>query len=40
MAGNSEFETVIRNKFKHTRYYASSGYLQVLKRIKTTEEIW
>ena len=22
---------VIRNKFKHTRYFASSGYLQVLK---------
>ena len=31
-AGYSEFETVIRNKFKHSRYYASSGYLQVLKR--------
>ena len=31
-AGNSELETVIRNKFKHSRYYASSGYLQVLKR--------
>ena len=30
--GNSELETVIRNKFKHSRYYASSGYLQVLKR--------
>ena len=31
MAGN-DLETVIRNKFKHSRYYASSGYLQVLKR--------
>ena len=30
--GSSEPETVIRNKFKHSRYYASSGYLQVLKR--------
>ena len=30
-AGNSELETVIRNKFKHSRYYANSGYLQVLK---------
>ena len=34
MAGNSEVETLIRNNFKHTRYYASSGYLQVLQRIK------
>ena len=32
MAGYSELETVIRNVFKHSRYYASSGYLQVLKR--------
>ena len=31
-AGNSELETVIRNKFKHSRYYASSDYQQVLKR--------
>ena len=31
-AGNSEIETVIRNIFKHSSYYASSGYLQVLKR--------
>ena len=33
--GNSELETVIRNKFKHSRYnyYASSDYLQVLKKI-------
>ena len=31
-AGNSELETVIRNKSKHSRYCASSGYLQVLKR--------
>ena len=31
-AGNSELETVVRNKFKHSRYYASSGYLQVLER--------
>ena len=30
-ADNSELETVIRNKFKHLRYYASSGNLQVLK---------
>ena len=30
-AGNSEHETVIRNKFKHSIYYASSDYLQVLK---------
>ena len=30
-AGNSELVTVIRNKFKDSRYYASSGYLQVLK---------
>ena len=35
-AGNSELETVIRNKFKHSRFYASSNYLQVLKR---SEEI-
>ena len=28
---DSELETVIRNKFKHSRYlYAGSGYLQVL----------
>ena len=33
-AGNSELETVIRNKFKHSRYNASSGYLQVLKRFE------
>ena len=33
MAVNSELEFVIRNKFKHSRYYASSGYLQVLKGI-------
>ena len=32
MAGNSELETVIKNKFKHSRYYASSVFLQVLKR--------
>ena len=31
-AGNSELETVIRNKFKCSRFYASSGYLQVSKR--------
>ena len=31
-AGNSELEALIMNKFKHSRYYASSGYLQVLKR--------
>ena len=32
-AGNSELETVIRNKFKHSRYNnANSGYLQILKR--------
>ena len=31
MAGNPEFETVIGNKFKHSRYYANYGYLQVLK---------
>ena len=30
-AGHSEFETVIGNKFKHSRYYASSRHLQVLK---------
>ena len=30
-AGNSELKTVIRNKFKHSRFYASSDYLQVLK---------
>ena len=29
-----KFETVIRNKFKNFRYYASSGYLQVLKGIE------
>ena len=40
MAGTSEFETVSRNKFKHTRYYANSGYMQVLKRIKNAEETW
>ena len=28
----SELETVIRKKFKQSRYCASSGYLQVLKR--------
>ena len=28
MAGNSELETVIKDKFKHSRYYVSSGYLQ------------
>ena len=28
---NSELETVIRNKLKHYRYYASSDYLQALK---------
>ena len=26
--GNSELETVIKNKLKHSRYYVSSGYLQ------------
>ena len=31
-AGNSELEKVIGNKFKHSRYYASSGYLQVLEK--------
>ena len=33
--GNSELETVIRHKFKHSRYNynASSDYLQVLKKI-------
>ena len=30
-AGNSKLDTVIRNKFKHSRYYVSSGYMQVLK---------
>ena len=34
MPGNSAHETVIRHKFKHSRYYASSGNLQVLKRSK------
>ena len=29
---NPELEAVIKNKFKNSRYYASSGYLQVLKR--------
>ena len=29
MAGNSELEMVIRNKFQHSRYYTSSGYMQV-----------
>ena len=29
-AGNSELKTVSRNEFKNIRYYASSGYLQVL----------
>ena len=28
----SELKTVAKNKFKHSRYYASPGYLQVLKR--------
>ena len=37
-ADNSELETVIRNKFKHSRYYASSGYLQVLKR--SEQKLW
>ena len=32
-AGNSELEAVIRNIFKHSRYYASSGYLQEFKKI-------
>ena len=31
-AGNSELETMTRNSFKNIRYYASLGYLQVLKR--------
>ena len=31
-AGNSDLETMIRNIFKHSRYYANSGYLQVFKR--------
>ena len=31
-AGNSELETVIRNKLKHSRYHASFCYLQLLKR--------
>ena len=29
---NSELETVVRKILKHSRYYANSGYLQVLKR--------
>ena len=33
--GNSELETVTRNKFKHSRYYASLSYLQVLKRYES-----
>ena len=34
-ADNSELETVTRNELKkHIRYYASSSYLQVLKRSK------
>ena len=41
-AGNSELETVLRNKFKHSRYYDSSGHLQVLERseLKIAEETW
>ena len=35
-AGNAELETVIRNIFKHSRYYANSGYLQVLKVLNKT----
>ena len=31
-AGHSEIETVIKNTLKHSRYYASFRYLQVLKR--------
>ena len=30
--GNSEFESVISTKFKHSIHNASSGFLQVLKR--------
>ena len=37
-AGNSELETVIRNKLKHSTYYASSGYLQVIKTIYTVNK--
>ena len=33
-AGNSELETVIRNKFKYSRYYASSDYLHILTRFE------
>ena len=33
-AGHFELETVIRNKFKHSRYYASSHYLKVLKKLQ------
>ena len=32
-----KLETVIRNLFKHSRYYANSGYLQ---GIKLGEETW
>ena len=35
-AGSSEVETVISNIFKHSRYFANSGYLQVLKRSNKT----
>ena len=31
---HSELETMIMNKFKHSSYYASSRYLQVLKRFE------
>ena len=31
-SGNSELETVTSNQFKNIRYYASSSYLQILKR--------
>ena len=30
----TELETVIKNIFRHSRYYAKSGYLQVVKRSK------
>ena len=36
MIGNSELETVFRNKFKHSRYYASSVNLKVLKEAEET----
>ena len=35
-AGNSELNTVTENEFKHSGFYASSGYLQVLKDLNKT----